>query len=84
MIKEVEDFLKEYNIKNKTVILGFSSGPDSCTLALVLNKLKEKYNLNIVLAYFNHNWRKEAKEEEKFTKDFAKKFNFSFYIMPFQ
>ncbi len=80
MIKEVEDFLKEYNIKNKTVILGFSSGPDSCALALVLNKLKEKYNLNIVLAYFNHNWRKEAKEEEEFTKDFAKKFNFSFYI----
>lgn len=80
MIKEVEDFLKEYNIKNKTVILGFSSGPDSCALALALNKLKEKYNLNIVLAYFNHNWRKEAKEEEEFTKDFAKKFNFSFYI----
>lgn len=80
MIKEVEDFLKEYNIKNKTVILGFSSGPDSCALALVLNKLKEKYNLNIVLAYFNHNWRKEAKEEEEFTKDFAKKFNLSSYI----
>ena len=80
MIKEVEDFLKEYNIKNKTVILGFSSGPDSCALALALNKLKEKYNLNIVLAYFNHNWRKEAKEEEEFTKDFAKKFNLSSYI----
>lgn len=73
MLKCVENFLNEFNIKNKTVILAFSSGPDSVTLALLLNQLKEKFNLEIVLAYFNHGWRKEAKNEEDFTQDFAKK-----------
>ncbi len=80
MLKTAEKFLEKYNIKDKTIIIGFSAGPDSCALALLLNKLKEKYNLKIILAYFNHNWRKEAIKEEEFTKNFAQKFNNLFYI----
>jgi len=80
MIKETEDFLNKYNIQNKTVIAAFSAGPDSCCLALILNKLKEKYNLNIILAYFNHGWRKEANDEEEFTKNFAQKLNLKYII----
>lgn len=80
MLKTVENFLNKYNINSKNIIVGFSSGPDSCALALILNELKDKFNLNIILAYFNHNWRDEAILEEKFTKDFAKKINSSFYI----
>ncbi len=80
MLRIVENFLIENNIKNKTVVLGFSAGPDSCTLALLLNKLKEKYNLQIVLAYFNHKWRAEAEDEEDFTRNFAKKYNLKYFI----
>ncbi len=79
MINETEKFLEKYKIKNKTVILGFSAGPDSCALALILDKLKIKYNLKIVLCYFNHNWRKEALEEETFTKEFVKEHKLKFY-----
>ena len=80
MIKTVENFIINEKIQNKTVVLGFSTGPDSCALALILNKLKEKYSLNIVLAYFNHGWREEAKEEEIFTKEFALQHNFNYEI----
>lgn len=80
MINTVEKFINKYKIKNKSVVLGFSSGPDSCALALLLNSLKDKYNLKIILAYFNHNWRKEAQEEEFFTKEFAKNLGVDFYI----
>ena len=80
MIETVENFIIENKIQNKTVVLGFSSGPDSCALALILNKLKEKYNLNLVLAYFNHGWRDEAIEEESFTKNFANKISAIFEI----
>jgi len=81
MIKTVEDFLKLYDIRNQNVVIGFSSGPDSCALALIVNELKEKFNLNIILAYFNHGWRvEEAKKEEEFTKNFAKKLNCEFFI----
>ncbi|MBQ8847993.1 MAG: tRNA lysidine(34) synthetase TilS [Candidatus Gastranaerophilales bacterium] len=72
MINEVEKFLLKYEIQNTPVVLGFSSGPDSCALAIILNQLKVKYNLDIILAYFNHGWREEARLEENFTVDFAK------------
>ncbi len=81
MLTKVEEFLKKYKIQNKTVIVGFSAGPDSTALALTLSELKELYNLKIVLAYFNHNWRvEEAKQEERFTINFAKKINAQYYI----
>ena len=74
-IETVRNFLKKYNIKNKPVIIGFSAGADSCFLTLILNELKQEFNLDITLAYFNHGWRKEAKDEEEFTINFAKKIN---------
>lgn len=80
MLETVENFLIKYNIKAKSVIVGFSSGPDSCALALLLNELKQKYNLNLILAYFNHCWRDEAKFEEEFTADFANKIGADFFI----
>ena len=80
MIKEVENFLVEYNIQNKKVIVGFSSGPDSCAMTFLLSKLAQKYNLELVLAYFNHNWRpSEAKIEQEFALEFAKKIGAEFY-----
>ncbi len=80
IISTVENFLNKNNISNKKIILGFSSGPDSCALALIINELKTKLNLEVTLAYFNHNWREEALEEEKFTKEFAEKYDFQTII----
>ena len=80
MINTVCNFLEKYNIKNESVIIAFSSGPDSCAMARILNELKSDFNLEIVLAYFNHMWRKEAVLEEQFTADFAKKFNMKYIL----
>ncbi len=77
----VENFLKKYKIQNENIIIGFSSGPDSTALALILSKLKSKYNLNLILAYFNHNWRiDEVKNEINFTKKFASEIGASFFV----
>ena len=74
MISIVENFLKKYEIKNKKVIVGFSSGPDSTAMAFILSKLAKKYNLYLALAYFNHNWRiDEVQEEIDFSINFASK-----------
>ena len=80
MIETVSEFLEKYSIKNQKVLVGFSAGPDSCALGFILSELKKKFNLEVVLCYFNHGWRKEALEEESFTKDFAKKYDFEFSI----
>ena len=76
----VSDFLKKYEIKDATIVVGFSTGPDSCALACLLNELKQEFNLKIVLAYFNHGWRKEAQDEEKFCAQFAKEKNIDYEI----
>ena len=76
----VSDFLKKYEIKDATIVVGFSTGPDSCALACLLNELKQEFNLKIVLAYFNHGWRKEAQDEEKFCAIFAKEKNIYYEI----
>lgn len=80
MFLTIENFLNKYNIKDKKVIVGFSAGPDSVALAFLLSNLAKKFNIELVLAYFNHNWRpKEALEEEEFSIEFAKKINAQFY-----
>ena len=79
MLSRVENFLEKYNIKNKKVIVGFSAGPDSVAMAFLLSKLTSKYNLKLVLAYFNHNWRKEALHEQNFAQIFAEKIGAEFY-----
>ena len=76
----VKNFLEKYNINNKKVIVGFSAGPDSVAMAFLLSKLALEYNLELVLAYFNHNWRpKEALIEKQFSEEFASKINAKFY-----
>lgn len=81
MLLNVKNFLNKYDIKNKKVIVGFSAGPDSTALAFLLSKVAKEYNLELILAYFNHNWRPdEALDEIEFSSQFAKKINAKFYF----
>ncbi len=50
------------------MIIGYSGGPDSTLLAEVLSDYDE---LEVILAYFNHNLRKDSKDEENFVKSEA-------------
>lgn len=45
--------------KKKKVLIGFSGGPDSMCLMLLLNGLKEQLGIEIVLAYYNHMLRSQ-------------------------
>lgn len=69
----------ELPFDEKTVVAAISGGADSVSLALALNDLKvrNKLNLRIVLAHFNHNLRgEESKCDEEFVKNLAEKFGF--------
>lgn len=70
MIKRIKNLLKERNLLKgvKKVIIGYSGGPDSTLLAEVLSDYDE---LEVILAYFNHNLRKDSKDEENFVKSEA-------------
>lgn len=61
-----------------TLILACSGGPDSVFLAHYLMYKKQFQNFNVILAYFNHEWRKEAEQELLFCKNLAAQFGFTF------
>lgn len=83
IVLKVIDFLKKYNLQDKTIVVGFSGGYDSMCLLDVLADIRsfsEFYDLNIIAAHFNHNWRgEEALKEQEVCRIFASSKGFEFY-----
>ena len=75
-IKKIQTFSKRFDLweKDSRIVVGVSGGPDSACLLDVLNKLKNKYELDILVVHVNYGLRgKEADEDEKFTQDLVEK-----------
>ena len=68
MINIEENF--EFKL-NDIIVVGCSSGPDSMALVDMLLKIREKYNLFLIIAHVNHNVRKESFEEAKFIEKYC-------------
>jgi len=76
--KILEDFLLIHPVSSgNTLFVGFSGGPDSCALALVLSRRLGARCLT--LAYLNHRLRSlpEQEEEEGFVERFAREGGFN-------
>lgn len=83
MLDRVKSFLEEYSLQNKIIIVGFSGGYDSMCLLDILSKIKQQegfYDLTVVAAHFNHNWRgAESLREQEVCRLFAASRGFEFY-----
>ncbi len=83
IVSKVIDFLKKYNLQDKTVVVGFSGGFDSMCLLDVLSDIKNMpdfYDLHIIAAHFNHNWRgEESLKEQEVCRNFANSKGLEFY-----
>ena len=55
-----------------TIVVGCSTGPDSMALVDMLLRIREKYNLSLIICHVNHNLREQSKEEEEFIKEYCK------------
>jgi tRNA(Ile)-lysidine synthase len=71
--------LREKKLLNgvSRVIIGYSGGPDSTLMTEVLSNYK---GINVILAYLNHNLRKDSKDEENFVKREAKRRGLKLYV----
>ena len=80
---ELIEFLKKYQLEDKTIVVGFSGGYDSMCLLDLLSKIKkipEFNSLTVIAAHFNHNWRgAEALREQEVCKLFSAAKGFEFY-----
>lgn len=57
--------------RGDAIVIGCSAGPDSMALVDLLLKIREKYQLLLVVAHVNHNLRAESKEEEEYLRAYC-------------
>ena len=83
MLERIKSFLRKFNLQEKTIIVGFSGGYDSMCLLDILYKIRQEeefFNLEIIAAHFNHNWRgEEALKEQEVCRLFAASKGFEFF-----
>ena len=54
--------------KGDIIVVGCSTGPDSMALVDMLLKIREKYQLSLIIAHVNHNLRKESAMDAQYIK----------------
>lgn len=84
MIREkILETITKYNLieKGDKIVLGVSGGPDSISMLVLLNELKEKLDFEIVVAHINHGIRENAKIDEEYVKSFCERLNVKFYVL---
>lgn len=62
---KIIDFFKQHHfkLKNKTVIVAASGGPDSMALVNMLNELQKKEKFTLILAHLDHQLREDSEQE---------------------
>lgn len=80
IFSKIQNFIEQHNLINyeDAIIIGMSGGPDSIFLLYFLKYLKEKYNLKLIAAHLDHQWRKESGKDLEFCKALAKSLNINF------
>lgn len=80
MIDKLLNFIDEYSLVGKTVVVAFSGGYDSMCLLDMLHKVSDVKHIKVVAAHYNHNWRgEEAKCEQDNCERFCESNGIEFY-----
>jgi len=79
---KILDTIKKFNLLSSRdkVLIGVSGGPDSLALLFLLNDLKVKLGIKIIVAHLNHGIRGRAADlDEKFVKGISGKLRVDFF-----
>lgn len=77
-----DSFRQELWNKEAKIVVAVSGGPDSVCLLDVLNQLKDKYALELIVAHVNYNLRgQDSAKDEKFVLDLAKKYDLEVLVL---
>ena len=75
LVPKVKKFILANHLLKSTdkVVVGVSGGADSVALIHILSHLRYELGISLVIAHFNHNLRKSAIQDQKFTEKLAQK-----------
>ncbi len=82
LIQKIKKTVKKHSMisDNDHVLIGLSGGPDSVCLAVVLNELKDDFNLSLSAVYVDHGLRPgEVEKEIVFCEKFCADRKIEFY-----
>jgi len=86
LVKKIQENIFRYELfeRGGKIVIGVSGGPDSVCLLDALYKLKEKYDLQIIVAHVNYGLRgKDSDSDEKSVKKLAEKYSLPIEILSF-
>ncbi|MFW5885073.1 MAG: tRNA lysidine(34) synthetase TilS [Patescibacteria group bacterium] len=86
LIKKLQNYIFSHNLfqRGEKVLVGFSGGPDSTCLTLVLAELADKYDLELHLVHINYHQRGEdSDKDEKFAVKMARKLDIPIEVVHF-
>jgi tRNA(Ile)-lysidine synthase len=77
IFKAIDAFVAKHTLlsNGQTIIIGLSGGPDSVFLLYYLLAKKELFNLKIIAAHLNHEWRDSAQVDEVFCVQLCNRLN---------
>lgn len=80
MFQKIQKFITTHKLieHNQKIVVGLSGGPDSIFLLHFLASLQQTYNLSLIAAHFNHEWRPEADQEQLDCQKLAQTLNIPF------
>ncbi len=80
ILENIEQYITKHALieRNNVIIIGLSGGPDSVFLMHILIALQKNYNLTLIAAHLNHEWRTEAASEEEMCRNLAAQHNIPF------
>lgn len=82
ILQKVRETIKRYSMLSARdhVLIGLSGGPDSVCLAVILDKLKEDFNISLSAVYIDHGLRPdETIREREFCEGFCEGHQISFH-----
>ena len=82
MLNKLSAFIRRYALirPGDTVVCAVSGGADSMALLWGMYLLKERLNITLAAAHFNHGLRgEESDRDEAFVRQFCEDYNIPFY-----
>ncbi len=82
MLQKVRQYIQSFHMLNKKdgIVVGVSGGADSVALLLVLQELREEWELQIYAVHVNHGIRAEAAEDAEYVRMLCDKLKVPFYL----